>query len=173
VARGVVKRMRDVGFTGVAVDTCAPCPPPQCATICRRTLFVFLLLRSTFSAFSPSFINVFTHSRPPRSYAHGVVAAFEYVRPTRPRAEAPGRRTPGGGGGGAGGGGGGGGPAARGYGMKGRVDSAAADGSRGGRAGQRVRGAAAARLVRSQRGDDDDDDDDGDDDGDNDASDEE
>jgi predicted methyltransferase len=86
VARGVVKRLRDVGFEGVAID----------------------------------------------DYAHGVVAANEFVRPTRPRAEAPGRRAPAG-------------AAAdrRGYGMKGRTEASA------GRAGQRVRGANAARLMRS------------------------
>lgn len=94
VAKGVVKRLRDVGFEGVAVDT----------------------------------------------YAHGVVAANEFVRATRPRAEAPGRRAPAG-------------ATAdkRGYGMRGRVDA-------GGRAGQRVRGAAAARLARSFDDEDDDED---------------
>ena len=82
-------------------------------------------------------------------YAHGVVAANEFVRPTRPRAEAPGRRAPAAAA-----------AAQRGYGMRGRLDAA------GGRAGQRVRGAAAARLARSM-------DDEGDDEGDDEWDDEE
>ncbi len=71
-----------------------------------------------------------------------MVAAHEYVRATRPRPEAPGRRAPG---------------AAkdgRGYGMKGRKDDAGQGGTTSaivGRTGKRLRGAAAAALVRAQR----------------------